>query len=308
VKKTGFLPIDIISLFYVLFSLVYIAIGYKRVPDAAWHFGAFLAIGFFILLLTRIHHQKSGIVLSFFRYWYPFILLNYFFQASTIVNHVIFPSFIDGFFQDIDKMIFGYQPVREWGMRYSNVIIQEVFHFAYASYYLVVPGIAFLIFFRKREYFEKYVFTVAFVFYACYITYYFLPVVGGRYWQDLYELTMTFRGGPFTRIMAFIYTQSQHFGSAFPSSHVAITVVVNIATFNYSRKLAYWLAPLSFILSIATVYCHYHYFIDAVFGILYGVGSYYPAIKLYAYLSTKLKDMQAKIPANDDRKSGELVT
>ncbi|MBW6516731.1 MAG: phosphatase PAP2 family protein [Candidatus Cloacimonetes bacterium] len=280
-KKRGSLPIDWLTYGYIIFNLIYISLGRNRVPDAGKHLGILLAMSLFIYVLIRLHHEKSGWLLSFLRHWYPLIFFTYFFELSTIVNLVVFPEFIDPFFMRIDELIFGYQPAVMWGQMYDNIILSELLYFSYFSYYLVVPGIAFLLYFTKREFFERYVFTLSFVFYLCYLTYSFLPVAGGKYINGIQELITTYEGGPFQHIMAFIYRMSDHTGSAFPSSHVAITIVVNIAALQYFRKIGYWLLPLSLLLSISTIYCHYHYFIDTIFGLFYGVGFYFVGAKIF---------------------------
>lgn len=288
-KKIKLLPIDIITYGYLLFNVLYIFIGINRIEGAGYHILFNTSIAIIVTLIIVLYQKDSRTIFYFIRYAYPLFFLGYFFNLSTIVSRVFFSDFIDPFFQQIDMLIFGYQPAIEWGARYSHILIQEIMHFAYFSYYIVIPGAAVLILFKKRKYFPKYIFTVSFVFFVCYITYSFLPVIGGRYWEELYHLTMTYRGGLFTRIMAFIYTHSQHFGAAFPSSHVAISIVVNLALFNYSVKLGRALIPLTILLTISTVYCHYHYFIDTVFGVIYAFILFRPAEKLYDLLAKNSK-------------------
>ncbi len=280
----GFLPIDWISYGYILFNLIFISLGWHRIPEAGKHLGIFSVIAVLLYILIRFYHEKSSRLLTFLRFWYPFILFAYFFELSTLANQVFFREYLDPFFLKIDQIIFGYQPAVVWGQTFNSIIIDEVFYFSYFSYYLVVPGIALLLYFKQRERFEKYAFTISFVFYLCYLTYYILPVMGGKYLPGIPELITAYEGGAFQHIMAFIYRASDHSGSAFPSSHVAITVVANIAALEYLRRLGYWLLPLTILLSISTVYCHYHYFIDTVFGLFYGAGFYFAASALYRYL------------------------
>ncbi len=308
------LPIDLISLAFILLSIVYIAIGRERIPEAEKHIGILFLIIIAIISVIALYKPNAEIggirkiytkILAFFRHWYPFLCLAYFFELSTIINHVIFKDFIDPFFQSIDQFIFGYQPSIEWGTRFSNIIVQEIFYFSYFSYYLVIPGVAFLIYYLKRENFEKYVFIVSFLFYICYITYWILPVVGGRYIPELFELTQSYQGGVFRHIMAYIYSNSGHSGSAFPSSHVAVTVIVNLgAYFFLSKKFGYYLLPLTVLLTIATVYCHYHYFIDTIFGVFYGLLLFKPAAILYhklqAIIATNMINNKEKISVGVD--------
>jgi len=282
------MPIDIISYSYILFNLIYITIGKNRVEKSTLFLMIFTLIAIVSFFVIWLYKEGSGKIFTFIRHTYPLFFFPFYFNVSTQIDTIIFRELLDPFFQRIDYAIFGYQPSIEWGLRYGNIILQELFHFAYFSYYIVIPIIAILIYFKKNDYFPKYIFTVAFVFYICYITYSLIPVVGGRYWEEMFELTMTYRGGLFTRIMAFIYTYSQHRGAAFPSSHVAITIVMNLAAYRYSKKFGRGLLLITVLLIIATVYCHYHYFIDSVFGIIYALLLFKPAERLYDYLNQRI--------------------
>ncbi len=284
IKKHKLIPLDIITFGYILFKLIYILAGWNRIDQPLRHVISYVSILIFVIVIQRLYRPGHNILIKFLRYAYPLLFLGFFFNASTLVDRVIFPDYLDPIFQQIDYIMFGYQPAIEWGMAYDHVIIQEIFHFAYFSYYIVIPLVAILILINKYEYFSKFIFTMLFVFYICYITYSIFPVIGARYWEELFQLTMTYRGGLFTRIMAFIYSNSQHTGAAFPSSHVAITMIVNIGAYKYSNLLGMILVPLSLALFISTVYCHYHYFVDVIFGIVYAAVLFKPAELLHDYL------------------------
>jgi membrane-associated phospholipid phosphatase len=72
-------------------------------------------------------------------------------------------------------------------------------------------------------------------------------------------------------MVAFIYTRGENPGAAFPSSHVAATFLVAWwGSKHFERmKICYWLTCL--FLSIATVYCMFHYAVDVMGGLLLGV-------------------------------------
>ncbi len=115
----------------------------------------------------------------------------------------------------------------------------------------------------------------------CYFIYSIVPVIGGRYIEEAMAITQQYRAGVFTHIMVFIYRNSGHLGGAFPSSHVAVTLVLTISALQNLSKMGYVFLLIAFFLTIATVYCHYHWFIDSVFGVFTGVGGYFLA--KYAY-------------------------
>jgi membrane-associated phospholipid phosphatase len=69
----------------------------------------------------------------------------------------------------------------------------------------------------------------------------------------------------------FIYTRGENPGAAFPSSHVAATFLVAWwGNRHFKRmRIPYWLTCL--LLSVATVYCMFHYAVDVIGGLLLGV-------------------------------------
>ncbi|HCX72615.1 MAG TPA: hypothetical protein DHM37_02760 [Candidatus Cloacimonas sp.] len=282
-------PIDVITISYVLFNLLFILLGWGKVINPHIHFPIYAGIGIIIFFITYIN-ESSPKILQILRDWYPLGFYVYFFETTSNLNQVIFPHFLDNFFQGIDQAIFGYQPAMVWGIALDNFFFQELFHFAYFTYYLI-PIIFVFIYLKDKQLFHKFAYTISFVFYACYITYMFLPVIGGRWWEIMEgaeKLTTQMRYGVFTRIMALIYQGTSHQGGAFPSSHVAVAVVANRMAYLFNKKMGWIILPITILLSIATVYCHYHYFIDTIFGLIYGIAFYFVAIKTYDKLIKKL--------------------
>lgn len=275
-----------LNILYAVAGILIHGADSPRMHHPVMHLAIFCGIIGFVFLMDFWEKRSKSKVLSFIRDWYGIALFLYYFETASAFNRVIFPDFIDDFFVAIDQWIFGYQPAVEWGLRYDHWLISEIFHFAYFSYYLM--GLFYLwVYIKKRDLFYRYVFQLCFVFYVCYITYNILPVIGGRYLEGMMELTQQYQHGPFTHIMAFIYRMSPHLGGAFPSSHVAIAIVVTMSAFHYCRKTGWYILPVTILLTISTVYGHYHYFIDTIFGIFYGIGFYYLSGRVFEKYTKK---------------------
>ena len=283
-SKSLLSAIDVITLAYVGWILLNMTIGFQRTSNALVHIPAMLSIGVGILFMACWHRNMDSLkhprlynALSLIRGLYPVTLFGYFYTSGHVFNRIIFSDWLDPFFMNIDLSLFGYLPSMVWGESYDHILISELFHFAYFCYYPMIVGLPLYLYFKKPEGFRELIFNLCFVFYLCYFIYSIIPVIGGRFIPEAMELTRTYRGGPFTHIMVFIYRHSNHLGGAFPSSHIGVTIVLTIAALRHARKLGYLFLPIAFFLSLATVYCHYHWFIDAVFGVFIGVGGYYLA-------------------------------
>jgi membrane-associated phospholipid phosphatase len=302
-------PIDWITLIFCFWMLLLIGFGWNRIHNPLPFFiGYFTIVAATLLLIwfkefmkeqskpencpsevCKVVRPKIYNAVAFVRSYYPVTLYLFFFLSVSVTNKVFFSDWLDPFFQSIDFAIFGYLPSMEWGLRFDNIWFKEWIYFSYFSYYLMIIWLP-VIFYRKhREAMDEMVFVLSFVFYFCYFIFSWLPVVGGRYIPLAMEMTRQANGGIFTAIMAFIYTNSPHMGGAFPSSHIAIALVLSLLAFKYFRKLGYLFLFLTAFLSFATVYCHYHWFIDAVFGVLTGFLGYWVAQVLFRKLSERTK-------------------
>jgi len=69
----------------------------------------------------------------------------------------------------------------------------------------------------------------------------------------------------------FIWAKGENPGAGFPSSHVAVTFLVAWWGSKHFKRMRifYWLTCL--FLSIATVYCMFHYAVDVFAGLLLGI-------------------------------------
>ena len=278
-----FRAVDFITFVHIFLNLFYIILGWKKIHNSFQHFLIFSIIGILIVLLNKFSANSK--IVAFFYDWYPILALTYFFEVTSVLNKVIFPNFLDPFFQKIDFAIFGYQPAIYWGTHFDNFFLQELLHFGYFCYYLMIPGIGFYYYFKDKKKFYRFVFSISFLFYLCYSIYAVFPVIGGRALPGAMELTKTYRYGIFTRIMAFIYNNTKHLGGAFPSSHVAVAFAVTISVLRNNKLLGYFLLIITFLLSVATVYCHYHYFIDTIAGLIFGAAIFYLSLPVYKKLN-----------------------
>lgn len=290
-SNTSFLSaIDFITLAYCSWILAYMSLGISRATEPWKHLPIYLGVAMLVLIMAWLQRQEGwrpdnseGVsplrarVLSFIRAIYPVQLFGYFFTSGHVFNRIIFKDWLDPWFMSIDKSIFGYYPSLEWGKLYDTYFLQELFHCAYFCYYPIIVGLPIYLYFKQPKAFKELIFNLTFVFYLCYAFYSVVPVIGGRYIPEAMELTRTYHSGVFSHIMVFIYRNSNHLGGAFPSSHIAITLVLTVAALRFVRPLGIVFSIIAFFLSIATVYCHYHWFIDAVFGILTGIAGYYLA-------------------------------
>jgi len=206
----------------------------------------------------------SNPVLMFIRAWYPVLLLIYLYSESGLINNLFSDVPLDPMYIALERFIFRCEPAMILPDKFNYRFLMEYFHFFYFTYYLYLPIIGAVFYLRDRLFFEEFLFAISLTLLSCYLIFIFFPAIGPiPLRQGLYF-------GFFTSLMDLIYRIDIP-GGAFPSSHVAVAVVCMVMVLRKIRILGLILIPFVANLIAATVYCRYHYAVDAVAGIIYGV-------------------------------------
>lgn len=157
-------------------------------------------------------------------------------------------------------------------------LLSETLHFAYASYYLIVylPPIALYVT-GKRDAFVKTVLALTIVYGACFIIYALFPVDGPRYLVG----PAAAPDGPVRRFVLALLERGSSRGTAFPSSHVAASLVSALCALRYQRRVGLVVAPFVAALVLATVYGGFHYAVDALVGVILGSLAWLASVTLW---------------------------
>ena len=274
---------DRITILYNFVVVIFIFIFRAKVATYGYHlaFNLFVILVVLLLCSARMSSFKkigTGASDTFCKMpvnsflcglslWYPLALYGLLYYQTGLINTVVIPRFLDSFFLNLDVRIFGQFPGFFLNGANGNAFLDEFFHFFYFSYYLIIPMTFILLYRKDVKLFECFVFQLSCLFYVCYVIYIFLPVEGPIPFRNEYYL----QHGLFRTIMDFIWTKGENPGAGFPSSHVAVTFLLACwGSKQFKRlKIFYWLTCL--FLSIATVYCMFHYAVDVIGGLLLGV-------------------------------------
>jgi membrane-associated phospholipid phosphatase len=101
---------------------------------------------------------------------------------------------------------------------------------------------------------------------ACFITYAFFPVDGPRYLVG----PAAAPDGPIRSFVLQLLDRGSSRGTAFPSSHVAASVVSALCALRFQRGVGVVVAVVTTALTVATVYGGFHYAVDALVGVMLG--------------------------------------
>ena len=281
-----YLPVDLLTMGYALIVFLALALLGGDLP----HQTALLAfhLGIFVLVRVVVPYGRRSRVrfLRFLTDVYPLILYSGLYVAANCANTLVFADPFDPVFRGLDRWLFGVEPCVWLAQTFGSPVLHEILHGLYATYYVQVPAVALVYYFTRRDRaeFQRYLFTICLTFYASYLVFIVLPVHG-----PFLTRASDYAGGTlFVPLMDAIYAVGETGGGAFPSSHVAVALVCLIFCYRHSRWLfGIWLIP--FIgLTIATVYCRYHYAVDSLAGLLWGVIFYWVGVRIHdAWLHRK---------------------
>lgn len=205
-------------------------------------------------------------VLPFFRVAYPVILTPLLYTELGHLNQLHVQGYLDPMVQGWEEALFGAQLSVVWAERQPWRWLSELMHLGYASYYVLIPISAVVVYWRggARE-LHRFTMITGLGFLLCYLIFVVFPVAGPRYLYDRLQEPPA-RALFFDAVHAIAEGASSK-GTAFPSSHVSATVAGWLACRRRARHWFWISAPFVLLLTLGTVYGRFHYAVDSLAGV-----------------------------------------
>jgi membrane-associated phospholipid phosphatase len=218
------------------------------------------------LLAAALRQRKPGALLAEF---YPVLFVVAVYKEVGILNSTRGVSY-DLTVQGWDQALFGGQPSFDWIRACPWPWLSWLLVSAYLSYYPIVAGAPVGLWLSgRREGARKTILRIMATFYVCYTIFLLFPVAGPRYLFPLAQNAAT-AVAP-ARFAQSLLNTGAAWGTAFPSSHVAVAAVASLSAFGAWRAFGAWLVGISVLLALGTVYGQFHYAVDALTGLVVGV-------------------------------------
>jgi membrane-associated phospholipid phosphatase len=236
-------------------------------PPMVWVLLANTLYAVLIVLAARPDLGRAGEVL---RDIYPILLLSALYPALDILNYFGGVSTHDLAVRGWELRLFDEELSRTWWQRYPSVFWSTLLHAAYFAYYpiIIAPLAVFLargdIVAARRT-----ALWLVSTFLLSYLVFLAFPVAGPYY--EFPRPDSAFLDNWAARLVYATLERGSAYGAAFPSSHVAATLVATAAAFRGSRLLGALLVGPALLLTIGVVYCQMHYAVDALAGIALAV-------------------------------------
>lgn len=231
---------------------------------------------------------------------FPLILFTY-----KLLYYIIGPFHrgrdFDRLLIEADRWLFGIDPTK-WLVRISYPFVTELLQVAYALFYLYFIALGIELYMKSEIHpFQYFRFTVVYGFIFSYIWYFFLPAVGPRFTLHKFseinqELPGLFLTQALRRFIDFFESipanvpdsvaQAAAQRDVFPSGHTMLTLMIIFLAYRFRLRLRHPQLIAGLLLILATVYLHYHYFVDVVAGAVAAFLCLATSKKLYSGLES----------------------
>lgn len=251
---------------------------------AVWpHLALHLVLAAAVYLVPPLLRSRPRWPLRLLGVIYLPMMLPLFYAELEFLGVIFFPygQSFDPQLIALEQRIFGFQPSLEWSRAWPWPWLLELMQFAYFSYYFIAALVLLLIWRAgRRPAARNWALTAAMtrdlsaVMLSCYVWFVVFPVWGPKYFDYLgiagSVASEGLHGWLFTDIMIWLHAHGALHGAAFPSSHVAGSLVAWWWGWKLAPRHRWWLTSLWALLGLSIVYCRYHYVIDLAAGLVWG--------------------------------------
>ncbi|HLZ45303.1 MAG TPA: phosphatase PAP2 family protein [Gemmatimonadales bacterium] len=258
--------IDIATAAYIAVATGAVLLSFRGegIPGWPWLLSAHALVAALVFIAPRA--RNAGRVGRFLGDWYPMLLLPALYgEIGILTLSAGFQN--DLLIQRLENWVFGSQISYRWIRESPNAVLSWLLHACYLAYYPILyasPLGLWLV--GRRDAARHTIFAVMATFYLCYVVFLFFPVAGPRYvFESAHNIATEV--GP-ARFAAWLLDHGDSWGAAFPSSHVAASVVATGMALRYWRTLGLVLMPFTAGLILAVVYGQFHYAVDALAGLI----------------------------------------
>jgi membrane-associated phospholipid phosphatase len=259
VRQCELTPLDRLVVAFVA-GMTLVLAAY-RPPEARWIAAAHVLVLATVALAVRARRLTGGD--SLLADFYPLAIDWALYAEVGLLNRARGVSY-DGLVQGWEQRLFGTQPSQAFMAACPSPVLSTLLHAAYLAKYPMLLAPLVLWTTGRRAAAREVAFLTILTFYSCYALFLLFPVAGPRYVLPApSEAAAATATAAFTRRLL---EAASAWGTAFPSAHVAVTIVVSAATWRFSRRLGAPLFLLTALLAAGTVYGGFHYAIDVLAG------------------------------------------
>ncbi len=313
-RSITFLAGEKITFLYIFLTSVIIIHLIPRVQTAYELLGNRMLFIVIMIVLAYLSSIKDWWFIRLSRYAFLGALLAYWYPETFDINRMILNY--DYLLASWEQSFFGCQPAILFAKIYPQKWFSELLYMGYLSYYPLIICSSLYFFFKDRNYFKYFFFTLLFSFFVYYLIYILFPTAGPQYYfqaigqeqvntgifpnlgyyfnEHSRLLTNNESSGYFCDVVRSTQQLGERPTAAFPSSHVGISSIIMILKFKNRRYfLLTWMFPIYTLLVLGTVYIQAHYVIDVIAGLISAIAFYYSSVYVFHFFSKSFQKIFA---------------
>ena len=276
-------PSDWITIVYLAITGVLACIFHKNLRWWGIYVVARAGVICGLLLLAFSPEDSLPLPLQILYDWYPIATIPIFYLEIPPLTQMVLQGYLDDKVIEWEGRLLNGQPSIYFSARFPSKGLSELLHLCYFSYYPIVFGLAVVLYAQGRyEAFHEVVFAEVLTFNLCLIWYILMPVMGPYYKFEKIRGPLT--NGFFFKLVHMILSSAASKGTAFPSSHCAIGVIVVLYAARYDPVAFAIMCPFGVGLVVGTIYARMHYAVDAILGTVLAIVIFAAAPYLYRLL------------------------
>jgi membrane-associated phospholipid phosphatase len=272
-----------------------IMVFFRSIPHPQTYIAAHQCVALGILLVACSAHRGPHVLWRFVRHWYPLPLYIGFFEELRGLVHLVFPGWFDAGLLRFDFWLCGVQPAM-WMSQFARPALNDFMQFSYMTYFVYLVLLPALLYARREtRAFWTVMTSTALAHYTVYTIAVLFPIESPHFSLAHAQLA-PLSGGLSTALIEAIESYGRVHGAAFPSAHVAGSMVAILCAWRYRRWLFWVTLPFFVSMMVATVYGRYHYVADVLAGMLVGAAGYAAGLKLMRQPGAVPVDVVAATP------------
>ena len=257
---------------YALLTLPVLVLGALRgAPGCRDQAGVSLAVLAGVALLARISRDTRSRMLTLLRLFAAPLVYWVFYHQIPTLWPVLRAAPMDGRLVALEARLWGLQPALAFSAALPYRWLSELFCGAYFAYYLFVPALGLEVL-RTRGHAaaERVLAAASACFFACYTLFWIFPTVGPHFWLPPGRGPELYPGYLFNHLLFFFTSGGEIRGGAFPSSHIAVALLLTLLARRAAPRLFPAMAVITLLMLPGVVYLRAHYLVDVPAGLLTG--------------------------------------
>jgi membrane-associated phospholipid phosphatase len=270
-REKHWLPFDRWIIGYCASMIVVLTLLGRPLGSFQLNIAVYAGIILLVVMTVRWLPVHGSRLSAAVRLLYPILLLTPLYRMTGDYMFLVFDGFLDQHLVAFEKSLFGVNPTLYVDQHLLGVWTNEVIHFFYFSYYLMIPGFFLTMFLLGRDDIIVSAWTATMItFITSYVLFFLYPVEGPRwYFADVYQNAV--QGPVFRHLTEIVMAKGAVRGGAIPSSHTGVAVVLMMYLWRYYRKAGYVAVVPVTGLMVGCVWGRFHYVSDVIVGLVIGV-------------------------------------